>query len=288
MDKTIIVRIIGGLGNQMFQYAFYKMLEEKFSNVKCDIQGYDNYKLHTGFSLPKYFDVKLNFASPSEINQVTNIYKKDILSKVIRKVFGNKSTHINEFDYNENSLYTENSLYLDGYWQSNLYFGMEENLRQDFMFKDLGNNDQVLKDIQSSNSVSLHVRRGDYVGNSVYMQLGEEYYLKAMRKIAAEIENPVFFVFSDDMNWTEKELLENYKSEFSIVFPRSENGSEIDDLRKMTFCKHNIMANSSFSWWGAWLNSNENKIVIYPAKWFTNDSSNKEHIEKMPDSWINI
>ncbi|MDI5895622.1 alpha-1,2-fucosyltransferase [Flavobacterium algoritolerans] len=284
-----IVRIIGGLGNQMFQYAFYKKLKEKYSDVKCDINGYETYTLHTGFSLQKYFDVQLDFASYSEVNSLTSIYKKDFFSKVFRKIFKNKKSHIEEIDFDQSICDKRGSLYLDGYWQSDNYFGDLEALRKDFEFKNIPQLDDNISDsIQSSNSVSLHVRRGDYVGNSVYAQQGQEYYVNAMTKLSELVENPVFYVFSDNIKWAEETLLSGYKSQFSIVFYNKENGSEIDDLHKMSLCKHNIIANSSFSWWGAWLNSNLNKIVIYPRNWYTSKVSNLKHIEQMPEKWLNL
>jgi hypothetical protein len=284
----IIVRIIGGLGNQMFQYAFYKMLKEKFPKVKADIHGYETYKLHTGFSLEEYFDVNIDFATIEEVNSVTNIYKKSIIFKIIRKLFGNKESHIEEANFNLNCLNDEGSFYLDGYWQSDNYFSNKDSLASHFKFKLQPKDIEGINNIDFGNAISLHVRRGDYVGNSVYCQSDAAYYVSAMEYLVEKFDNVVFYVFSDDLLWAEKELLESYTSKFSLVFSVNKNTAVIDDLQLMSLCKHNIIANSSFSWWGAWLNKNNNKIVIYPKKWYNNPKTNSHHINQMPKNWLGI
>ena len=285
----IIVRIIGGLGNQMFQYAFYKRLKEKYGDVKCDINGYENYKLHTGFELENIFDVKIEKATLREIEKCTTFYNRNLLSRITRKIFGNKKTHIEEKDFSWDIIDAKQNLFLDGYWQSEQYFGDNKALREDFKFKNqLSVDDELEKIVNSSSSVSLHVRRGDYVGNTVYAQLDESYYASAMEMISKQVENPVFLVFSDDLNWAENSLLASLKLKYNIVFFKTENGSPMQDLQTMARCRHNIIANSSFSWWGAWLNNNSSKIVVYPNRWYTDPKTNSEHIAQMPKDWFAV
>lgn len=286
----IIVRIIGGLGNQMFQYAFYKSLKEKHENVKCDIRGYEKYKLHTGFDLENIFDIELDKASIADTKLVTSFYKTNIFSKLIRKIFGNRSSHIVEDDFEWNLINSNKDYYLDGYWQSEKYFGIQNELKKDFKFKTNLNDSPVPTEeiIKSCNSVSLHVRRGDYLGNNLYSQLDESYYSKAINLIQSQIIDPVFFVFSDDVTWVKENLIHRLTAKAKIVYPENKESSVQSDLKMMSLCKHNIVANSSFSWWGAWLNSNEEKIIVMPKKWYTNTEINEKHFNQMPENWIKI
>lgn len=286
----IVVRIIGGLGNQMFQYAFYKCLKEKYENVKCDIQGYEKYKLHNGFDLENVFDIQLDKASIAEIEQLTNSYKTNIISKVIRKVFGDKSSHIVENKFELNLMQSNKNYYLDGYWQTEKYFGGQHELRKDFKFKEDSNHTYVQTEemIKSSNSVSLHVRRGDYLGNNTYAQLDELYYIKAINLIQSQITDPVFFVFSDDLTWVKENLIHRLGANAKIIYPENKESSVQIDLKMMSLCKHNIIANSSFSWWGAWLNNNHDKMIVMPKKWYTITEINEKHYKQMPENWIKI
>ena len=284
----IIIRMIGGLGNQMFQYAFYKNLKEKYGHVKCDINGFENYKLHNGFELENNFDIKIEKATLDEIQKSTNFYNRNIGVRLIRKYFGYKKTHIKEKNFKWDSLATKNDLYLDGYWQNDIFFGNTKNLRDDFKFLDSPSDNELYKMIKSSNAISLHVRRGDYVGNAVYTLLSEEYYATAMDLISKQVENPTFYVFSDDLEWAEKMLLSSLKLKHNIIFYTNGKSSAIQDMKLMSSCKHNVIANSSFSWWGAWLNDNETKIVVYPSQWYSDPKVNKEHIDTMPSDWLII
>jgi len=286
----IIVRIIGGLGNQMFQYAFYKNLESKYSNVKCDVIGYEKYKLHNGFNLEKAFNLKVNKASIEEIKSVTHLYETSIFSKIIRKVIGEKASHINETKFTWELLDSGHDLYVDGYWQSEKYFGKKEHLRADFSFKQDLNNEQekLMKLINSCNSVSMHVRRGDYVGNKAYIILNEEYYNTAKALIQKQISDAVFFIFSDDIYWIKENIFTQPKSRENVFFVEKDTMKPHNDLKLMSLCKHNIIANSSFSWWGAWLNNNENKIVVAPEKWYSNPIRNQKKMDQIPTSWIKI
>lgn len=148
-------------------------------------------------------------------------------------------------------------------------------------------NEQVAQNILSVNAVSLHVRRGDYVSNLTINQFhgtcSLEYYNQAIAQIAKKVETPHFFVFSDDPEWVKS----NLKIDYSITIVDHNNADKnYEDIRLMSLCKHHIIANSSFSWWGAWLCRNPNKIVIAPLKWFNDKSINTTDL--IPDGWIKI
>lgn len=286
----IIVRIIGGLGNQMFQYAFYKYLKEKYINVKCDIVGFERYKLHTGFDLEKVFNIQVDKASLFEIKLVTDFHKQDIFSKIIRKILGNKASHIKESNYYVEIIDSSNDYYLDGYWQSEKYFGNQEQLKLDFAFNQNYDkkDSKAVELICSCNSVSVHVRRGDYVGNKVYVHLDEAYYNNAMNVLQNQIKNPVYFIFSDDIIWAKESLIPRLQLKSDIVFIEKNSEIPYNDMRLMALCNHNIIANSSFSWWSAWLNKNNNKVVVAPMQWYTNPIMNTQHVEQLPISWMKI
>ncbi len=181
-------------------------------------------------------------------------------------------------------------MYLQGYWQSEKYFkDIEKIIRDDFTFSEEPDyqNKQMADTIKCCEAVSLHVRRGDYVSNPVTTEYhgicSEDYYRRAVREVERYCKNPQFFVFSDDPSWAKENLETGYPTTI-IDF----NGSEKDyeDLRLMSLCQHHIIANSSFSWWGAWLSWNPQKIVIAPKKWFNRPEINTQDL--IPESWIRI
>jgi hypothetical protein len=180
---------------------------------------------------------------------------------------------------------------LVGHWQSEKYFAdVEEDVRCAFRFRRplIGTAAEVAARIDSADSVSLHVRRGDYVAfKNVKAIMGETtssgYYDKAIAAIAGRIKNPTFFVFSDDIAWCK----ENIKIDFPVFYLDSESAGAKDEnhLELMSRCKHNIIANSTFSWWGAWLNRNPEKIIIAPEQWYRDGRPSDAII---PESWIKI
>jgi hypothetical protein len=146
---------------------------------------------------------------------------------------------------------------------------------------------KIAEQISRVNSVSLHVRRGDYVANlkvaAIHGLCSKEYYASAIKFISKKVERPHFFVFSDDINWVEN----NFKINYPCTYINQNFSNEsYNDLRLMSLCQHNIIANSSFSWWGAWLNCNSEKIVIAPKKWFAN--SDKRCDDLIPEKWVRL
>ena len=286
----IIVRVTGGLGNQMFQYAMYKSLENKGKLVKLDSKSfYETKKEHNGYELERIFDIKPNKPTKEDLEKFdeNNI---STLFKIKRKLFGDKKFvyDTKEYVFNKDVYKLKNS-YLNGYWQSIKYFeGIENDIKKDFRFKNQLDNKnlEILNEIENSNSISIHIRRGDYMSPENYNMYGciatPTYYKKAIKVIEEKVENPTFFVFSNDMDWVKKNIQIN--SRVFYIDINSGNGS-YKDMQLMSNCKHNIIANSSFSWWGAWFNENKNKIVIAPKKWINREDVDSNKIELFCEGW---
>ena len=285
-----IVKILGGLGNQMFQYALYTALKHKFPDEKIlvDCSYFKTYHVHTGLELNRVFGVDLPQASFWQLLKVTWPVRSFKLSRAIRKLLPARKTECLEAkDYTFNAhVFDNGNMYYDGYWQNFKYFN---DFRQDilklfqFQLKINERNMAVLHDLTTLNSISLHVRRGDYLKAKNYAGLcGLDYYKSAIQYMNDRIPDATYYIFSDDIEWCRKKIapmLDNKK----IVYIDWNKGTDSPiDMMLMSRCSHNIIANSSFSWWAAYLNSNPQKIVCAPAKW-TNTAVNC-HIQ-MPD-WI--
>ena len=280
-----IIQFLGGLGNQMFQYALYKALQKKHPNVKADLHGYRNYALHNGFELENIFNIKLNKISPFTKN-LYNKHNRKWLYRKLRRVLNLRNAYQEEkslFAFDPSILADPKSRFYWGYWQNLQYFeAIAEELKIDFEFKQelTGENQQILEQIKQTDSVSIHVRRGDYLKDPLLGGLcGPEYYQTAINYMQANVASPVFFVFSDDIAWCQKHLtLEQAK-----FITWNKGTDSYIDMQLMSACKHNIIANSSFSWWAAWLNPNVAKMVIYPKKW-VNDHQTIESMST-PENW---
>lgn len=284
----IITRISGGLGNQMFQYAIAKAIAKKnLDTFKLDISFYPKQ------SLRKYelnqFTIEENIATDKECKKYRG--KEDFIFKVKRKLGIKNKRPLEYYHEKEITIFDKHlwdkkgDIYLDGFWQTEKYFkDIRDEILKDFTLKkDISDEaKKYLDDIKNSQSISLHVRRGDYVQNahthSVHGTCDLEYYQKAIKHIEQNIENPNFYIFSDDIAWCK----ENFEFLENKVFI-DDTKSAFDDLELMKNCKHNIIANSSFSWWGAWLNENEKKIVISPLKWINH---NPKNLSWVPSNWI--
>src|SRR5690606_18414183 len=263
-----IVKFLGGLGNQMFQYGFYLALQKKFKKVKADLSDFETYPLHNGFELNDIFDINLNIVSKFDLNLYLPHNRKWIWRK-LRRLYNTKQAYIEEtmpFAYNKTIFSDKQNRYYWGYWQHIDYVNMvAEELREHFQFPQITDikNKELIQHIQQRNSVSLHVRRGDYLIAS-NQHLGSicdnAYYEKAITYINEKTDSPLFVIFSNDIPWC-KETFNNIDAIF--VDWNTGNQSYID-MQLMSLCKHNIIANSSFSWWGAWLNNNPVKIVVSP------------------------
>lgn len=285
----LIVNITGGLGNQMFLYAYAKALEQKGYKTKLDISGFETYKLHGGYMLDKY-NISLSVASKNEISRY---YKRDLLSKLLRKL-GKKDKKVlidDNFVFDKKWLEIEDDRYIIGYFQSEKYIkDIRDTLLQEFSIKEEISSftKEIEKEILSiQNSCSLHIRRGDYLlqqNINIHGFIGLEYYKKAIEMITQKHKDMQFFVFSDDIEWSK----ENLRIENVTYIDSKEKRIPHEDIYLMSLCKHNIIANSSFSWWGAWLNQNKDKIVIAPKRWFADEKLEKHSIDIVCDGWVKI
>jgi len=290
----IIVKLMGGLGNQMFQYALGRSLAVKNScELKIDISEYKTYKLHNyGLGV---FNLNENFADKKECDNI-KFEKCSVIERAARKILGKMKRKTNNYIIEKNLRFDPEILklagnrYLEGYWQSEKYFILnKEEIRNDFVLKHEMNeaNTAVYKKIKSTDSVSFHIRRGDYVsdpGTNAYHGVDlKHYYEDAVKLIKKSVTNPHFFIFSDEPDW----VRENFKGEFEFTVVDCNTGKTgYEDMRLMSACSHNIIANSSFSWWGAWLNNNPEKIVTAPKNWFTDKSIDTSDL--IPETWIRL
>ncbi|WP_026650903.1 alpha-1,2-fucosyltransferase [Butyrivibrio proteoclasticus] len=273
----IIIQLKGGLGNQMFQYALYRQLKSMGKDVKIDDEtGFIDDKLR--IPVISRFGVEYDKATKEEITLLTDS-KLDIFSRIRRKLTGRKSHRIDENSgvFDPEILNLEDA-YLVGYWQSDKYFpddAVIEALRNDFQKRPQEvMNDSVswstLQQIECCESVSLHVRRTDYIDEEhikIHNICTQKYYKSAVDYVRGKVPGAVFFVFTDDKKWCKKHL----KGPNFIVVELSEaDNTDMAEMLLMSKCKHHILANSSFSWWSAWLNDSPEKIVVVPEKWINN------------------
>lgn len=251
----VITKLNGGLGNQMFQYAAARRIAyTNHDRLKLDITAFGEHQFR------KYCLNQLNIveeiATEYEIEDMKN-------TRLVQEEY---------FHFNPAVLNLKSDIYLDGYWQSEQYFkDISETIRLEFSVRSAlsGANLEMADAIRNLAAIAVHFRRGDYVTvpeNQQYngtCELG--YYQEAMTAMAERVPEVHFFIFSDDLPW----VRENIRFDFPCTFVglnNCENGFE--DLRLMSFCRHHIIANSTFSWWGAWLSQNPEKIVFAPRKWF--------------------
>lgn len=300
-----IVNIIGGLGNQMFQYAFAIALKEKWENedVKIDTHHYrylfsktfhGNNFFHNGFEINKIFpNAKLEVASPWDIIKVSYYVPNFKISRIIRKLLPTrKSEYIqdsrNAYQYVGIPMENLEYRYFEGYWMAYKYFAScRLKIQEVYSFPPFttDENSTYAEIMKNSNSVSIHVRRGDYIGLSAFAEICTlDYYEKSITQVKERICNPDFFVFSNDPKWCVENLKEAF-GDANVHFVNNNKGSEsYRDMQLMSLARCNILANSSFSWWGAFLNSREDQIVFAPSKWMNDrDCSNL-----YSNNWIKV
>ena len=291
----IITKIIGGLGNQMFQYSIGLSLAKKNNtDLLIDKRDFDKVSIHNGYELERVFDIKVKEAKDFEIKKIIGLNRYSLFRKIsnfLPSKFNQNNYFLEEgVPFNKNYLEIKNNSYIYGHWQSEKYFLDYENfIRKKFSFKKplISKNlyfEELIKKIP--NSVSLHVRRGDYINNaknkSIFFDCNQGYYESATKEIEKRIKDPTYFIFSDDNNWVKKNLLFKQKHYF---VDHNSNLNSYNDMHLMSLCDHNIIANSTFSWWGAWLNSNQQKIVVSPKQWFCNNSDSNSIA---PKKWLRV
>lgn len=283
----IISRIIGGLGNQLFQYAAGKALAlQHHTELLLDVTAFDDYKLRN-FDLAA-FHTDLNFASKEQVSSFINRsiagkIRDNILPMALRKVYKEK-----QFHFHPRFFRAPANIYLQGYWQSEKYFLLvEETIRKEFTVKEeyRRNVSALAAKLSSTPSVSVHIRRGDYKNPAtveIHGMLEAGYYNKAIQLISQKTPGACFYFFSDDMNWVK----ENLPVENAVYVSGVMSQTHIEDFYLMSQCKHNIIANSSFSWWAAWLNNTPGKIVVAPENWF--NKGPRDTYDLYPKDWLSI
>lgn len=274
----VIANIIGGLGNQMFQFAAARALALRTgAPLKLDVSGFTTYGLHQGFELARVFNIETDLAESEDVRKILGwqspLCIRSLLSRRQFGVFRSSQLVIEpSFNYWNGINELPGTCYLQGYWQSEKYFyDAAAQIREDFTFRPPLNkkNLKCAALISKVNAVSLHVRRGDYASDvrtaATHGLCSLDYYLAALRLVAERVPNARLFVFSDDISWVRQNLSLDLPAYF---VDHNQGVSSFNDMRLMTMCSHHIIANSSFSWWGAWLNPNIDKIVIAPSHWF--------------------
>jgi len=287
----IIVKLWGGLGNQMFQYAFALYLEEQRSQTplffgdKTDNNS-EIYCFNTNVNTIDYEEFrKFKFYS-------SNLFLYRFKRKLIRTFpFLNSKILVENSPNYLSSIANGYSLF-DGYWQSYKYFEkIEDKIRSDFTLKiDILTNSKIQTSILTTMSISVHIRRGDYLSSKnskIYETIPIDYYLQSINQLSNQLLEPIFYVFSNDLNWAKENLVVPDNIHLKFVDNSHYSDVAIADFVMMSMCKHHIIANSTFSWWSAWLNPSKDKMVIAPAKWYVG-AMNNTTVDLIPPDWIRL
>lgn len=295
-----IIRLKGGLGNQMFQYAFAK--SKSLSNKEqflLDLRYLNDRSPRKNFVFRNYdldiFDIKPDFYKFKKYIPFTIYFYLfyELFLKIIVKIFNfNINLFIeNNFKYDLNAIkYNKSINYYIGYFQSFKYFEKyEEEIRKDFTFKnkiDINSHIEA-KEILSNNSVCINIRRGDFLNDESLGVKSTLYYLEGIKQLNSitNLDNLIIYVFSDDIDWCKENLNFSYQTKFMEHSLAGYKFSEY--LQLMTFCKYFIIPNSSFAWWAAYLSSREGKVVIVPEKWH-NYHNDGDDVDLILDSWVRI
>lgn len=291
----IITNVIGGLGNQMFQYAAGLALSlERNTPLVIAVDMFDTYSLHHGFELERVFGLNTPRASREMLHNLIGWRSAPSARRLLSKVGALKVLRGQHFLAEAPNMLapsffsTSPETYLHGYWQSDRFFGRHaKRIRQAFSFIETVDSQtiSVLNHISAGPSASIHIRRGDYLtGKNVFLynQCNPEYFLAGM-KILTERFGPLkFFVFSDDPVWA-ADFFAGKGYDFKIV-SHNTGALSYNDMRLMSRCNHHVISNSTFSWWGAWLNPKDDKLVIAPKNWMTGVPSS----QIIPADWITI
>ena len=287
-----IVNLLGGLGNQMFEYAMYLALKDAHpkEEIKVCTRSFGGYGLHNGLEIQRIFGVELPEASLWELAKLAYPFFNYKTYQVMfhwlpqRKTMTKGTTYI---EFNRNDFSRNDSVFYDGYWQNERFF---KHIREQILntysfpfFKDV-KNEQLAGKLISSNSVSIHIRRGDYLKEPIWCVCDQDYYERSIKYVISKDDVDTLCVFSDDIQWC-KENLKSIAGDVEIEYVDWNKGPEsYCDMQLMTYCKHNIIANSSFSWWGAWLGRRVGKMVIAPKVWCNKPIVN----DPICENWIRL
>lgn len=290
----VVVRVWGGLGNQMFQYALgYAMAKRNNTELVLDMSFF--YQKHNSWTTERTPDLlelpidKCKLVNRNnEISPLLHILQNPYVNYAIRRILPiafpiGKYTYVKEskLEFLPSIIKMKGkNVYFDGYWHCDQYFdSYRGDLQKQFVAKEPLILNYYNEHKQGKvNTVAVHIRRGDYVSQNNPNVRGIEYYLKAMDYIKEKIDNPLFYIFSDDLDWVVKQF---GKREDIVLVNKEKTLTDIQEFQMISLCDHQIISNSSYSWWGAWLNDNPKKIVICPAKW-------EGKKDMMLDEWVKI
>ncbi len=285
----VVVRLFGGLGNQMFQYAMGVATASRRSDcLKLDVSFFEDQTLRR-FELGD-FAITAEIVDQRELSPLRQI---GVIRRIKERIFGRAALELIQercFHFEPPDCSQKGDIYLHGYWQSEKYFADVLNvIRNDLRLKQEREIvDKVATQIRSKRAISVHVRRGDYVDNSKTNEFhgvcSPAYYEQAISHIKARVpaEDMHVFVFSDDPTWARANLTLDLPS--TVV--SDGNLSPAEEIHLMSLCRHHVIANSTFSWWGAWLNERVDKLVIAPRRWFNNPDIDTRDL--IPETWTRI
>lgn len=293
----IFIDLKGGLGNQMFQYAMGKELAYlSKETMKLDLGFLSTVKNQSNLTVRNYelsiFNIQEDFATDAEVKKYKNLRTR-ILNRFFPNYRANPYVKEKYFNFDPSISSLRGDHYFDGHWMSEKYFShVKSEIRSEFTFKRkiLDEGKSIHSEILNSNSVCIHVRRGDYVHNPTIAKLHQttslNYFEHGISLVKSRVKDPVFFIFSDDINWCVKHLngLENvHFIERELAGKGADNS---DYLQLMVACKYFVISNSTFSWWAAWLSTHPDKIVVAPQNWFNDKKIVTKDI--YPANWIRI
>lgn len=287
---TVTVQMIGGLGNQLFQYATgLRLAQEKNTNLKLDISAFEWYKTRA-YRLG-HFQAQEDYATQEELLPFTSRSLQYRLPRGFWKILPYyRRPRFREreiFIYDSNILKTPQNVYLVGYFQHEQYFSpIRERILADFTLRSTPSETakEYANQAADGASICVSIRRGEYVTDPVVRRihgvLPLQYYREAIEQMVAQVRSPRFFVFSDEIEWAQENLEIGYPTTWMRDL------QDYEQLWIMSQCEHHIIANSSFSWWGAWMSTYERQIVIAPKPWFANPPNPSDGI--VPDRWQTI
>lgn len=288
-----IVNIIGGLGNQMFQYAFALALKYNFckgEDIYIDIHHFKGYSLHQGYELSKVFkNIELPLANWKQIQKVSYYIPNYKISRLARKFLPNRKTEYQEdgtYKFYPEAISRKGDTYYEGYWQATRYInGVKDHIFHAFQFgRPTGENKSLADKMLGENSVSIHVRRGDYLKDPLYCgTCSENYYKKAIDYVLSKVNAPVFYIFSNDIGWCKNHILPLLKNSEVNIVTHNIGKDSYWDMFLMSISSSLIISNSSFSWWAAYLNGRDG-LTIAPEKWINWNMD----VELYEDSWIKM
>ena len=291
----MLVKLTGGIGNQLFQYAFGCYLSQTYHcQVKyfpeCGTTVTDYEKLNL------FLDEGVPLASDEEIRQYSRCYNSTRLAyRIYRRclsTFGALNRRILvEIGSKYNEHISPDIRIFDGYWQSYRYLEpIDEILRNRLHFPSDIERELNLDALADCNSVSIHARFGDYLNNKnkgLFVIQDSEYYIKAIAEIKQRVSSPVFYVFSNDIVKAREmfSVIPDVKLNF---VQNSGSYADLKDMCMMSHCQHSIISNSTFSWWAAWMGKQHDRIVIAPKKWYIPQDMNAQTINMIPPQWIRV